>query len=88
MPLNELAAISGISGSGKFSLAFSVLCAEGSSRCLKELLTFKCWYEHPGRISARYLKKVHRKNQTESYKKASEMKRPSKIALGSCDFRD
>ncbi|WP_278748262.1 hypothetical protein [Parasutterella excrementihominis] len=66
MPLNELAAISGISGSDKFSLALSVICAEGSRRCLKELFTFTCWYEHPERISARYLKKDHRKNQTES----------------------
>ena len=40
IPLNELVAIAGVSGSGKSSLAMGVLYAEGSRRYLEALSTF------------------------------------------------
>lgn len=40
IPLNELVAISGLSGSGKSSLALGVLYAEGSRRYLEALSAY------------------------------------------------
>ena len=42
IPLNELVAISGLSGSGKSSLALGVLYAEGSRRYLEALSAYTC----------------------------------------------
>ena len=39
VPLNELVAVAGVSGSGKSSLALGVLYAEGSRRYLESLST-------------------------------------------------
>lgn len=38
IPLGQLVAIAGVSGSGKFSLALGTLYAEGSRRYLREVL--------------------------------------------------
>ena len=40
IPLNRIVAISGVSGSGKSSLALGVLYAEGSRRYLEALSTY------------------------------------------------
>ena len=40
IPLNKIVAISGVSGSGKSSLALGVLYAEGSRRYLEALSTY------------------------------------------------
>ena len=40
VPLNQIVAIAGVSGSGKSSLALGVLYAEGSRRYLEALSTY------------------------------------------------
>lgn len=40
IPLNKIVAISGVSGSGKSSLALGVIYAEGSRRYLEALSTY------------------------------------------------
>lgn len=40
IPLNRIVAVSGVSGSGKSSLALGVLYAEGSRRYLEALSTY------------------------------------------------
>ena len=40
VPLNQIVAIAGVSGSGKSSLALGVLYAEGSRRYLESLSTY------------------------------------------------
>ena len=40
VPLNEIVAIAGVSGSGKSSLALGVLYSEGSRRYLESLSTY------------------------------------------------
>ena len=42
IPLNKIVAISGVSGSGKSSLALVVIYAEGSRRYLEALSTYTC----------------------------------------------
>ena len=43
VPLNQIVAIAGVSGSGKSSLALGVLYAEGSRRYLEALSTYTRW---------------------------------------------